>query len=74
MFERVISECPASDKKIFYVMYANLEEEYGLLRHAMEIYDRACKDVPPGLTSKKKNHASGYFVSVLPKKKKKKLF
>ena len=26
--------------KIFYVMYGEFEEEYGLLNHAIEIYDR----------------------------------
>jgi len=26
-------------------MYANLEEQYGLARHAMAVYDRACKTV-----------------------------
>lgn len=26
-------------------MYARLEEEYGLARHAMAVYDRACKTV-----------------------------
>ena len=30
---------------MFYVMYAKLEEEYGLARHAMAVYDRACKTV-----------------------------
>jgi pre-mRNA-splicing factor SYF1 len=27
-------------------MYANLEEEYGLARRAMQIYDRATRTVP----------------------------
>jgi len=26
--------------KIFYIMYAEFEEEYGLLNHSFEIYDR----------------------------------
>lgn len=26
-------------------MYADFEENFGLLNHAMEVYDRACKDL-----------------------------
>lgn len=26
-------------------MYADFEENFGLLNHAMEIYDRACRDL-----------------------------
>ena len=29
-----------------YLLYAKLEEEHGLSRHAMAIYDRATKAVP----------------------------
>lgn len=42
---QVLEKVPAKDSKIFYVMYANLEEDYGLARHAMAVYDRACKTV-----------------------------
>jgi pre-mRNA-splicing factor SYF1 len=45
LFEQVLEKVPAKDSKVFYVMYANLEEEYGLARHAMAVYDRACKTV-----------------------------
>ena len=31
----------------FYLLYAKLEEQYGLARHAMAIYDRATKSVLP---------------------------
>ena len=31
----------------FYLMYARLEEDHGLARHAMAIYDRATKAVLP---------------------------
>jgi len=31
--------------KIFYLMYAEFEEQYGLINHAMAIYDRALKDL-----------------------------
>jgi pre-mRNA-splicing factor SYF1 len=30
-----------------YLLYARLEEEHGLARHAMEIYDRATQAVQP---------------------------
>ena len=29
-----------------YLLYAKLEEEHGLSRHAMAVYDRATKAVP----------------------------
>jgi len=45
LFEQVLDSCPAKDAKIFFVMYANLEEEYGLARRAMNIYDRATRTV-----------------------------
>ena len=32
----------------YYLLYAKLEEQYGLARHAMAIYDRATKAVLPG--------------------------
>lgn len=31
---------PKEKSKIFYLMYGEFEEEYGLLNHAIEIYDR----------------------------------
>lgn len=30
-----------------YLLYAKLEEDYGLARHAMAVYDRATKSVTP---------------------------
>lgn len=41
----MLEKVPTKDSKTFYVMYAKLEEEYGLARHAMAVYDRACKTV-----------------------------
>ena len=37
--------CPHKSPVALRQMYANLEEEYGLVRHAMNIYDRATKAV-----------------------------
>eukprot|EP01119_Soliformovum_irregulare_P007300 TRINITY_DN1969_c1_g1_i1.p1 TRINITY_DN1969_c1_g1~~TRINITY_DN1969_c1_g1_i1.p1 ORF type:complete len:749 (-),score=222.29 TRINITY_DN1969_c1_g1_i1:92-2338(-) len=46
LFEQVIADCPPKDAKVFYYLYAKLEEDYGLARRAMAIYDRACKAIP----------------------------
>ncbi len=32
----------------YYLLYAKLEEQYGLAKHAMDIYDRATRAVLPG--------------------------
>lgn len=45
LFEHVVTSCPPTDAKVFYIMYANLEEEFGLARHAMSVYDRATSAV-----------------------------
>eukprot|EP01116_Phalansterium_solitarium_P025667 TRINITY_DN9929_c0_g2_i1.p1 TRINITY_DN9929_c0_g2~~TRINITY_DN9929_c0_g2_i1.p1 ORF type:complete len:904 (-),score=209.68 TRINITY_DN9929_c0_g2_i1:113-2824(-) len=47
LFEQVIESAPPKESKVFYIMYAQLEEEFGLVRHAMRIYDRATKAVEP---------------------------
>jgi len=45
MFEQVLTKVPAKESIIFYLMYANYEEQYGLARHSMVVYDRATKNV-----------------------------
>lgn len=40
LFEQVIKTAPKERVKLFYYMYADLEESYGLLNHSMEVYDR----------------------------------
>ena len=47
LFEQVLAQAPPAYAKVFYVMYASLEEEYGLLRRAMAVYDRAVRGVAP---------------------------
>eukprot|EP00741_Cyanophora_paradoxa_P007752 tig00001206_g7500.t1 len=42
LFEQAIEKCPVDKAKVLYLMYAKLEEDYGLARHAMAVYDRAC--------------------------------
>jgi pre-mRNA-splicing factor SYF1 len=45
LFEDAIDGVPAKYAKTLYIMYAHLEEEFGLARHAMNIYDRATRVV-----------------------------
>lgn len=41
LFEQCLESCPPKFAKNLYLLYAKLEEEHGLARHAMDIYDRA---------------------------------
>ncbi|CAK7266150.1 pre-mRNA-splicing factor syf1 [Sporothrix epigloea] len=45
LFEQAIEGCPPRFAKTIYLMYGNLEEERGLARHAMRIYERATRAV-----------------------------
>mmetsp|Transcript_13375 Transcript_13375/g.16839 ORF Transcript_13375/g.16839 Transcript_13375/m.16839 type:complete len:855 (-) Transcript_13375:34-2598(-) len=45
LFEQAIESVPADLAKIIYITYAEVEEEYGYVRHAMSIYDRATRAV-----------------------------
>ncbi|KAI1289413.1 Pre-mRNA-splicing factor SYF1 [Halotydeus destructor] len=45
LFEQCLTTCPPKFAKDFYLMYAKLEEEHGLAKHAMAIYDRAASAV-----------------------------
>jgi pre-mRNA-splicing factor SYF1 len=47
LFEQCLDGCPPKFAKSFYLLYAKCEEEYGLAKHAMAIYDRATKSVLP---------------------------
>lgn len=50
LFEQCLEAVGArEDSAAFYKLYAKLEEEHGLLRHAMNIYDRATQSVPADL-------------------------
>ena len=46
LFDQVIKTCPKDKIAIFYYLYAKLEQDYGLINHAIEIYDKAVRDVP----------------------------
>lgn len=45
LFEQAVEGCPPKFAKTIYLMYGALEEERGLARHAMRIYDRATRAV-----------------------------
>ena len=45
LFEQAIEGCPPRFAKPLFLMYANLEKERGLARHAMRIYERATRAV-----------------------------
>lgn len=45
LFEQAVEGCPPRFAKVLYLMYGNLEEERGIARHAMRIYERATRAV-----------------------------
>jgi pre-mRNA-splicing factor SYF1 len=46
LFEQVVSTAPEENAAEFFIKYAKAEEKYGLIRHAVSVYDRATKAVP----------------------------
>merc|ERR1719412_393743 len=45
LFEQCLDTCPEKHAKTIYLLYAKLEEEHGMARHAMAVYDRAVQKV-----------------------------
>ncbi|KAK3532152.1 hypothetical protein QTP86_009020, partial [Hemibagrus guttatus] len=45
LFEQALDGCPPKFAKTIYLLYAKLEEEYGLARHAMAVYERSTQAV-----------------------------
>jgi len=45
LFEHALDKCPPKLSKPLYLMYAKLEEDFGLAKHAMKIYHRATMNV-----------------------------
>lgn len=45
LFEQCLENCPPKFAKPIYLLYAKLEEEHGMARHAMSVYDRAIEAV-----------------------------
>uniref|UniRef100_A0A2N9GFE4 Uncharacterized protein n=1 Tax=Fagus sylvatica TaxID=28930 RepID=A0A2N9GFE4_FAGSY len=46
LFEHAVETVPADAVKPLYLQYAKLEEDYGLAKRAMKVYDQATKAVP----------------------------
>lgn len=46
LFEHAVEMAPADNAKPLYLQYAKLEEEHGLAKHAMKVYDQAAKALP----------------------------
>ncbi|XP_057499533.1 uncharacterized protein LOC130783795 [Actinidia eriantha] len=47
LFEHAVEVAPAESAKPLYLQYAKLEEDYGLAKRAMKVYDQATKALPP---------------------------
>ncbi|KAL3519626.1 hypothetical protein ACH5RR_017775 [Cinchona calisaya] len=47
LFEHAVEVAPAEVVKPLYLQYAKLEEDFGLAKRAMRVYDQATKAVPP---------------------------
>lgn len=45
LFEQCLELCPPEFAKCFYLFYSKLEEEHGMARHAMAVYERATSAV-----------------------------
>ncbi|KAK9267469.1 hypothetical protein L1049_009895 [Liquidambar formosana] len=46
LFEHAVEVAPAESVKPLFLQYAKLEEDYGLAKRAMKVYDQATKAVP----------------------------
>ncbi|KAK4270672.1 hypothetical protein QN277_019450 [Acacia crassicarpa] len=46
LFENAVETAPADQVRPLYLQYAKLEEDYGLAKRAMKVYDQATKAVP----------------------------
>ncbi|GFR74170.1 pre-mRNA-splicing factor SYF1 [Elysia marginata] len=47
LFEQCLENCPEKFAKEIYLLYAKLEMEFGMARHAMAVYDRCTRAVLP---------------------------
>jgi len=46
LFEQALENCPQKFAKNIYLLYAKMEEKYGLTRYAMAVYEKATENVP----------------------------
>lgn len=58
LFEKVLQSVPQKFCKIFYLMYAEYEEQHGLLNHAFEVYDRMVANIED------KDKLEGYLIYI----------
>jgi len=49
LFEECLKECTPEKSQIFLMMFADYEENFGLLSHAMDIYERATNKITDNL-------------------------
>lgn len=63
LFEQAVSKVPASFARVIFLLYAQYEEQYGLTKHAMHIYERAASAVEPG---EKAQVSAVLFVCIYP--------
>jgi pre-mRNA-splicing factor SYF1 len=47
LFEQALEKCPSKFSKPLYLLYGKLEEEHGLAKRAINVYERATKAVEP---------------------------
>jgi hypothetical protein len=45
LFKECLKDCPNDKKEIFLLIFADYEENFGLLSHAMDVYDKAANEV-----------------------------
>jgi pre-mRNA-splicing factor SYF1 len=45
LFDQALEKCPPKMSKPLFLMYAQMEEEHGLARRAMSIYEKATQSV-----------------------------
>ena len=46
LFQRCLESCPAEDASVFYLLVGEFEEEYGLRKRALSVYEAMCDKVP----------------------------
>jgi len=46
LFDRCLESCPPEDASDFFILYGKFEEDYGLTKRALGVYERMCVVVP----------------------------
>lgn len=63
LFEQALEKCPDKFCKPLFLMFAQLEEEHGLAKRAMAIYDRATRAVKAEDRFEVRSFSSGFCIS-----------